>query len=346
MRILKDSPQWRKSTITSGALLAISLLAPGSLSAGESTDTTGAFGFGGTAGPRRKGDPVVAPANKPKVRFPRQKIHGGPVLKAARPRSNFSWALNGAIPEIFSATVHWRLTDRFAIEARGIPETRLNVRIEMPQDLISTKKNIGVANPEYTIHSKLTVGAGLGAGAVYYPYLSGRDGGGWFVGLGLDQRRYTVTGKTQSPILICSLLQAAKDPPCGDEDSALVTRTEFVIDAKTETSGLATRAWTGWRWSFRASGSGAYAGREGQTIGRRLFIEAAIGAEKVASPKRKTTVGLKLDTPGLSDAETETALGILRDQNAGKSEEKLDTLIQRYDTQIVPVAWLATGMWI
>lgn len=311
-----------------------------------STDNAGSFGFGGTAGPRRPDEPVAAPTNKSKIRFPRRKSYGGPKLTAARPRSDFSWSINGAIPEIFSSTLHWRLAERFALELRAIPETRLNVRIEMPQDLISTKKNIGVANPDYTIHSKLIVGTGFGFGTIYYPYLSGRDGGGWFVGLGLDQRAYTITGKTKSPILICSLIQAAKDPPCGDEDAALVTRTEFVIDAETTTSGLAARLWTGWRWSFRASGSGAFAGREGQSLGKRLFVEAALGAEQVSTPKRNTKVTLKLETPGQADAETETALGILRDQNADKSQDKLDTLLKRYDRQIVPVVWIATGIWI
>jgi hypothetical protein len=303
----------------------------------HSPATDSSFGFGGTAGKRR---PRVAPARSPDA------VTGGPSLKPAVEASDFSLSINGAIPDLLSATLHWRVSERFGLDFRAAPETLLNVRVEMPADLISTKKNVGVANPPYTITSRAGSGPGVGLGAVFYPYLSGRDGGGWFVGTGVDQRRFTITGKTKSPVLICSLIEAQKDPPCGNLDAALVTRTQFVIDADMETSGISLRGWTGWRWNFGATGSGAYSGRAGTSFLRRTFFEAALGAERMTNSSRKTDVAIKLDTPGLNDADTETALGILRDQNAGKSEDKLKALLRKYDSQIMPVAWMAAGFWL
>lgn len=292
------------------------------------------FGFGGTAGPRaRRANPGSA-------------IPGGPSLRPSVEARDFSLAVNAAIPDLWSMTLQWRLSQRFALELSAAPETKLNVRIEMPADLISTKKNVGVANPAYTITSKAGSGPGGGIAGVFYPYLSGRDGGGWFIGTGAIYRRLTLTGLTKSPVLICSLIEAQKDPPCGDADAALVTRTQFVIDADIESSGIALRGWTGWRWNFAASGSGAFTGREGDSLLRRTFVEAAIGAERVSSPKRKTAVKIALDTPGQNDADTETALGLLKDQNASKSQDKLETLLRNYDSKLTPIGWIAAGIWL
>lgn len=292
------------------------------------------FGFGGTAGPRARR------TNQGRV------MPGGPSLRPSVEARDFSLAVNAAIPDLWSMTLQWRLSPRFAVELSAAPETKLNVRIEMPADLISTKKNVGVANPAYTITSKAGSGPGGGIGGVFYPYLSGRDGGGWFIGAGAIYRRLTLTGLTKSPVLICSLIEAQKDPPCGDADAALVTRTQFVIDADIESSGIALRSWTGWRWNFAASGSGAFTGREGDSLLRRTFVEAALGAERVSSPKRKTTVKITLDTPGQNDADTETALGLLKDQNANKSQDKLETLLRNYDSKLTPIGWIAAGIWL
>lgn len=308
---------------------------PTSVEAADTADSS--FGFGGTAGKRSQRTTPMKP---------RDIATGGPTLKAPRETRDISLAINGSIPDLWSATLQWRLAERFGVELRAAPETLINVRIEMPADLISTKKNIGVANPPYTITSQAGSGPGIGLGAVFYPYLSGRDGGGWFFGAGMDQRRFTITAKTRSPVLICSLIEAQKEPPCGDVDAALVTRTQFVIDADMETTGLALRAWTGWRWNFGATGSGAFSGREGTTLLRRTFFEVALGAERLTQRNRQATVAIKLDTPGLDDAETETALGILRDQNADKSQDKLETLLGKYDSQLIPAGWLAAGFWL
>ena len=295
------------------------------------------FGFGGTAGKRARRD---IPARSTVA------VTGGPGLKPVAAASDFSLAINGALPELWSAALHWRLTERFGIDFRAAPETLINVRVEMPADLIGTRSSIGVANPPYTITSRAGIGPGAGLGAVFYPYLSGRDGGGWFVGAGVDQRHFTLTGKTRAPVLICSLIEAQKDPPCGNADAAIVTRTRFVIEADMETSGLALRGWTGWRWNFGAAGSGAFSGREGTSFLRRTFFETALGAERLTGRSRKTDVTIKLDTPGLDDADTQTALGILRDQNSEKSAEKLKDLLRRYDSRIIPIGWLAVGFWI
>ncbi len=292
------------------------------------------FGFGGTAGPRARRTHAG------------RDIPGGPSLRPSVEVRDFSLAVNAAIPDLWSMTLQWRLSPRFALEFRAAPETKLNIRIEMPADLISTKKSVGVANPPYIITSKAGSGPGGGIAAVYYPYLSGRDGGGWFIGAGAVHRRLTLTGSTKSPILICSLIEAQKDPPCSNIDAALVTRTQFVINAELESTGIALRGWTGWRWNFAASGSGAFTGREGDSLLRRTFLEVALGAERVSNPKQKTIVALTLDTPGQNDPDTETALGLLKDQNASKSQDKLENLLRNYDSKLTPVGWIAAGIWL
>lgn len=332
----------RKSLQTTLAGTVLVMASPGTAQPPESQ-----FGFGGTAGPRTRNEGNNLPATGPAMRnVARPRFSpGGPALQKADP-SDFSIMFSGAIPDLWSATLHWRISERFALEFRGSPETKLNLRIEMPADLISTKKNVGVANPPYTINGKAGSGPGGGIGAVFYPYLSGRDGGGWFVGAGIEHRRLTLTGSTRSPVLICSLIEAQKDPPCGNLDAALVTRTELELKAALETAGTAWRAWTGWRWNFGASGSGGFAGRGGTTFLRRTFAEVALGGEQVIKPRRKTSVEMRLATPGLDDPDTDSALGLLRDQNTDKAEEKLANLLNQYDSKVTPVAWLGAGFWL
>ena len=55
---------------------------------------------------------------------------------------------------------------------------------------------------------------------------------------------------------------------------------------------------------------------------------------------------ITLDTPGQNDADTETALGLLKDQNANKSQDKLETLLRNYDSKLTPIGWIAAGIWL
>ena len=238
-----------------------------------------------------------------------------------QPQFAFGVGLN--LPEILPLEGYLFFGKYFALRAFYTPPMPFNIRIEMPSDVISTKKGIGVANPDFTIRLKATYGAHYGIEALGFPF-----GGSFFVMAGASHRRMRLVGGAKSPILVCSLIEASKEPPCGDPNASIQTRTELEIKADIETEALLTRAGLGWFWHIGSSG----------------YFMFNAGGTRPSRIQRKVDVEANLDTPATSDEDITGALAQVKAEREADLEDKAVREMRPVDEKILPILGIAAGI--
>ncbi len=165
--------------------------------------------------------------------------------KSFRPWYKPRFAIGGGlnVPELTPISGYMIFGKYFALRAFYSPPIPFKIRVEMPSDIISTKKKIGVANPDFTIRFKASYGPQYGFEGLVFP-----TGGTFFISAGGSFRQIDLRGETKSPLYVCSLIEAAKDPPCGDPEKRLTTSTEIELSAEARSTALLARGGAGWMW--------------------------------------------------------------------------------------------------
>jgi hypothetical protein len=202
------------------------------------------------------------------------------------------------------------------------PPMPFKIRIEMPSDVISTKNDVAVANPDFTIRMKAVYGAHYGAEALVFPW-----GGSFFLAGGLSHRRMHLTGEAKSPILVCSLIEAAKEPPCADPEARIETATQLEIKASVETTALLARASVGWFWH----------------VGRTGYFMANAGATKPTHVRRTVHVTTAVDTPSQDDSISD-AVQQVKTERERDLEDKAVVAMRPVDQKALPILGIAAGI--
>lgn len=246
-------------------------------------------------------------------------------IKKARPwwqpRSAIGVGLN--FPELIPFEGYLFFGRYFGLRLFYTPPLPFNIRVEMPADVISTRRQVGVANPDFTIRLKATYGAHYGAEALVFPF-----GGSFFIATGVSHRSMRLIGDAKSPILVCSLIEAAKEPPCGDPAARIETQTELEIKADARTTALLTRASVGWFWDV---GSWGY-----------LMFNA--GVTKPSHIRRNVKVEANLDQPSTVDEEVSGALAQVKAEREADLAEKAKNEMRPVDQKMLPILGLAAGI--
>ncbi len=203
------------------------------------------------------------------------------------------------------------------------PPMHFNIRVEMPADVVSTKKGVAVANPDFDIRFKATYGAHYGAEAMVFPFA-----GSFFLASGLSHRRMKLVGDAQSPVLVCSIIEAAKDPPCGDPNASIRTRTELAIHADAETSALLARGAIGGFWNVGSFG----------------YFMVNLGATKPVKVYRDVKVTTDLDTPEAEDEEVKGALAQVKSEREADLDAKAVKAMRPVDEKLLPIFGIAAGV--
>lgn len=210
-----------------------------------------------------------------------------------------------------------------ALRAFYTPPLPINIRVEMPSDVISARGGIAVANPAFTIRGKATYGAHYGLEALVFPF-----GGSFFLSSGISHRRMRLVANASSPVLVCSALEAQKDPPCGDGSASIQTRTEIKVDADVETEALLLRAALGGFWH----------------VGNFGYFTANIGATKPTSVKRHAQVSAALTTPESDNPEITGALAQIRSEREKDLQDKALGQMRPVDEKILPILGIGAGV--
>ncbi len=237
------------------------------------------------------------------------------------PRVALGVGLN--VPELLPVEGYFFFGRHFGVRLFYTPPIPFNIRVEMPSDVISTKKGIAVANPDFDIRMKATYGAHYGAEALYFPF-----GGSFFLASGVSHRRMRLVGDAKSPVLVCSIIEAAKDPPCGDPNASIRTRTELGIKADAETTALLVRAAVGGFWNVGSFG----------------YFMMNAGVTKPTHIERRVKVTTELDTPEEEDEEVKGALAQVKSEREADLHDKALAAMKPVEEKILPIFGIAAGV--
>lgn len=202
------------------------------------------------------------------------------------------------------------------------PPLPFNIRIEMPSDVLSTKNGVAVANPDFTIKMKAVYGPQYGFELLGFPL-----GGSFFMGAGASYRQMTVHGSAKSPVLICSVIEAQKEPPCPDPKARLQTDTQLALDANVETDAILSRVVLGWFWHVGSAG----------------YFSLATGATRPAQIHRDVKVTATVDSPGAND-DINGALAEVKAEKERDLERKATKEMRPVDEKILPILGISAGV--
>ncbi len=202
------------------------------------------------------------------------------------------------------------------------PPLPFNIRIEMPSDVLSSKNGIAVANPDFTIRMKAIYGPQYGAELVGFPV-----GGSFFVSGGASYRKMEVRGSARSPILVCSAIEAQKEPPCPDPKARLTTDTQLQLDADAVTSAVLGRASVGWFWHVGSAG----------------YLTLSGGATKPTRLHRNVKVRATVDSPGDND-DINGALAAVKHEKEADLEKKAVKEMRPVDEKVLPILGITAGV--
>lgn len=239
------------------------------------------------------------------------------------PRAAAGIGLN--VPELLPVEGWLFFGKYFALRGFYSPELPFNIRVEMPADVISTKKGIGVANPDFTINLKAHYGPQYGIDALVFPF-----GGSFFIAGGAAQRRMRLVGSAKSSILICSIIEVAKEPPCPDPEASLHPDTKLQIAADARTTALLFRGMVGFLWD----------------VGDWAYFSIQAGATRPTQVRRQIKVVAGLDFPSSdgSDEEITGALAQVKVEREADLERKAIKEMRPVDSKLLPILGLSTGI--
>ena len=227
------------------------------------------------------------------------------------------------IPEIIPLEGYAFFGRHLAVRAFFTPPLPFKIRVEVPSDVISAKQGLAVANPDFTAEFKGSYGSTYGADLLYFPF-----GGSFFIGGGIAQRRLKLAGDASAPVLVCSIIEAAKEPPCGDPSARIETKTRLALEADVSTASLINTIETG--WFARIGGSGYFTARFGFAVPWGI--------------NRTSTINATLDGPSSTPEDISGALADIRTEKEAEMRKKVLQEIRPLDEKGLPIVAFGAGI--
>jgi hypothetical protein len=255
--------------------------------------------------------------------------HPKPAATAKKRRRPRPWyqpraaiGLGVGVPELVTLESFIVFGKFFGIRAFFTPPLPFKIRVNMPAEVISTKNDIGVANPPYTVRFSAIYGANHGADLLAFPFA-----GSFFVGLGVASRTFNLKGQAKSPILVCSLIEAVKEPPCNNPDARIETLSQLDLKAKAQSDSLLSRASLGFFWY----------------VGRSTYLTLTLGALKPFKTHSHVKVDASIDAPGDLDQEIAEKMVDIKSDRETEMAKKAQEEIEKIDKKLLPMASLSFG---
>jgi len=217
------------------------------------------------------------------------------------------------IPEIFPVEyVGWH--EYFGWRAFWSAPYDFNVRVEMPDDVISNSKGIEISHDALDFTLKATYGSNYGAEAFVFPF-----GGSFFTAAGLSYRQFRLRGEVQAPLHI--RVQ-------GSEYRA-TTKTEFGARADARTEAWLARLQFG--WIFRLFDRG-YTKISLVGVARPISSHSTVEADAI------------IDAPGEENDDVAGALFELKKLKEKEMQAKALQEIKPVESKLMPVIGMTVGL--
>jgi hypothetical protein len=230
----------------------------------------------------------------------------------------------GSVPELTRMDYRYAVSPFWAFTLGVSAPMPVEVDISMPTDVIKAdaKKGLAVAYPAFDIKFKIDWGPHFYAGAVWHPF-----GGTWYSSAGLGVRSIRIQGHAATPLRICSISEAVKEPPCGNDSAAIQTRTRLSLKADIKLLSYTARAATGWVLPITPA----------------WVILAEAGVFVPFNTKENTKILAELvDSDGNAE-EVSGALGELRTKSEEDVKAKTKSELSKYTNKMLPVLGVGLG---
>jgi hypothetical protein len=233
-----------------------------------------------------------------------------------------SLAIWGGLPDVARLDYRYSLNSKLVLNLASSGPIPVNVDVEMPSDVIKSdsQKSLAVAYPAFNARFDVTWGPHAYGGVIWHPF-----GGTWYTSVAAGFRYLKLSGQAATPLRICSIIEAAKEPPCGNDQAALQTRNSIALEAEITVTSLFSRFATGWNIPISSSFQG--------------LIEA--GLLVPLQNTIKTSVSANIVSPDGTPEELSGALADLR----SKSQKDLENKALKEITPVIekPLPVLAIG---
>jgi hypothetical protein len=188
-----------------------------------------------------------------------------------------------------------------------------NVRVEMPDDVLSNAKGIEVSHDALDFTLKATYGSNYGMEVFAFPF-----GGSFFGAAGVSYRQFRLRGEVLAPLHI--RVQ-------GSEYRA-TTKTEFGARADAKTEALLARVQMG--WIFRVLDQG-YAKISLLGVAKPIFSRSTVIADAI------------IDAPGEENDDVAGALFELKKLKEDEMQGKALQEIRPVESKLMPVIGVTVG---
>ena len=243
---------------------------------------------------------------------------------ASRRVKRHSVTLWGGLPDLARIDYRYSLSSKLILNLATSAPIPVTVDVDMPSDVVKAdpQKGLAVAYPAFNIHFDMTWGPHAYGGLIWHPFA-----GSWYTSLAGGMRYLRITGKAASPLRICSIIEAAKEPPCGNDQAAIQTRNLIALDADIEVTSVFARAATGWTLAF------------GQGFLAVIELGALVPLQTTTSAK----VEASIEAPDGTPSDLSGALADLRDKSQKDLENKALSSLDPYLKKPLPVLAIGVG---
>lgn len=265
------------------------------------------------------------PTNAPPSKQGQQITNTEAEFREVRPRfKRQTLALSATLPEFVRIDYRYALSSHLALNLGVSGPMPVTVDVSMPSDIIKadTQKQLAVAYPAFDMHFNLTWGPHVFGGLLWHPFR-----GSWYTAFGGGVRYLRIAGDASSPLRICSIIEAANEPPCGNDAAAIQTRNEIALTADIQLLSYFGRVATGWGWE----------------ISDRVIALFEAGIMAPFSTSQKTSVKAQILAPDGTPEELSGALGELKGKSETDLEQKAIAELAKIANKPLPILGIGLG---
>lgn len=230
----------------------------------------------------------------------------------------------GALPELTRLEYRYSLSSHWALFLGASGPMPIDVNVSMPSDVITSdrSKTLAVAYPAFDINFKVDWGPHVYTGVVWHPF-----GGGWYTSWAAGIRSVNIEGNTTSPLRVCSINEARKEPPCGNDAAAIQTRNRIALNADVNILSVAGRIATGWMYS----------------LSPKLALMLEVGVFAPLATREKTDITASIVAPDGTPEDLSGALADLRAKSQSDLADKAAKELANVTNKPLPVAGIGMG---
>ncbi|MCX6123442.1 MAG: hypothetical protein NTV34_01630 [Proteobacteria bacterium] len=257
--------------------------------------------------------------------MPRTSMESGVSAAEGRDFSQYNqdWSVGiaTAFPELLKLDLNYNINPDFQLSLSASPGWPFNITVEMPSDVIRSDKTntLAATYTAFDANFRATWGPHVSFLGYWRPL-----GGNWLLFGGPGYRLLKLSGSAAAQLRICTVAEAVKEPPCGNDQNSLQTRNRLEVSTNIAMTSLTGTLGTGWVWEPVSQWN----------------ISLLVGAMRAFSTKTSVSVDASIIAPDGTPQEVSGALGELKVKAEQDVGAKSEVELRKFADLTLPVASL------